>query len=238
MNKEVRSYERTHVYEADRRADPKRVFVEAAERLSAHHGDSAFRHLDIGGASGDLAHYLKEVFPGIDVTCIDYDRKLVETGEDRVPGCRFIYGDANDMTAVEDRSFDSTTFIGTMSIFDDFRPSLSESIRATADGGLVTVFGIFNDFPVDFLVYWRYSGSDGPMMPGYNHFSTKSVGDFLDSHERVANYEFRKFVMPIDIESRDDPIRSWTETGPDGERFLKNGIMPVLNMQFLFIELS
>jgi hypothetical protein len=53
------------------------------------------------------------------------------------------------------------------------------------------------------------------------------VTTFLESHPRVRRHEFVPFVLPFDIEPRDDPVRSWTQAGADGARALRNGIMPL-----------
>jgi hypothetical protein len=43
----------------------------------------------------------------------------------------------------------------------------------------------------------------------------------------VLGHEFVPFTLPFDLEPRDDPIRSWTQIEADGQRTLRNGIMPL-----------
>ncbi len=234
---EILDYKHTEVYYPDHRDEPKQLFVEIADRIELSAGGSPFDLLDVGGASGDFVYYIGKRFPDSACTCIEYDSELVALGQERVPACRYIQGDANDMKEFSDRSFDFVTMTGVHSIFDDFRPSLAESIRVTRDGGRCIITGLFNDYPIDALIYWHYAGDENGLRRGYNFISTQTVSTFLESQDRVAAFRFEPFRIPFDLEKPDDPIRSWTEPGADGERVIINGIMP-LNIQSLVLEIS
>lgn len=134
-----------------------------------------------------------------------------------------------------DRQFDLVTMIGVMSIFDDFKPSLGECIRVAKKGAYVFVVGVFNEFPVDALIRWRYSGEAGVWNPGHNLFSKKSVSGFLEQQAKVGGWHFEKFTLPFDLAAQAAPIRSWTEFDKDGNRVFKNGLQMELNFQILTI---
>ncbi len=135
----------------------------------------------------------------------------------------FVNGDANDMRMLDDASFDAVTMVGTLSVFDRFEPALGECLRLVRQGGRVIVAGQFNSHPVDALIRYRYSGEE-QWNSGYNLFSRKSIGEFLDRQDKVVGYRFDPFELPFDLRPQDAPIRSWTVRTDDGRREFRNGI--------------
>lgn len=115
---------------------------------------------------------------------MEYDKELYELGRVNNKKITFINSDANNMDIFNNKEFDIVTFIGTMNIFDDFTSSLNECIRVCKDGGNIIVVSPFNEFPVDILIRWKYSGED-VYNPGYNTFSKKTVSDFLCANPKV-----------------------------------------------------
>ncbi|KRE14410.1 hypothetical protein ASE66_13600 [Bosea sp. Root483D1] len=235
---EQRIYNRDHVYLGPKAKDPKHMFVVLGDRLQDHTGGAGFSLCDIGCASGAFIEYGLSRFPNITATGVDFSLSLVESATARIPNAVFMHGDANRLDGLMAETFDIVTMTGTHSIFDDFRPSFSECLRIAAPGALVLITGLFNPFPVDALVQWRYAdGVERAWNPGYNLFSERAVSRFLQSSERVARFSFTPFSLPFDLPPQDDPIRSWTETEPAGSRVLRNGIMS-LPMQTLAIAVK
>lgn len=234
---EEAKYERTQVYLEDRYEKPKHLFTVLADRILAlekSHG----RLLDVGAATGEFGYYLKKRAPELKITCLEYDRTLLEHGKMRVPNCEFVWGDANNLEMFNDDRFDVVTMIGVLSIFDDFVPSLRECIRVTKPHGVVFVATQFNEYPIDVLIRWRYSGDTGAYNRGWNLFSKKSIGDFLQQETRVRTWEFEKFVLPFDLPQQPDLIRTWTELDRNGDRIFKNGLQMLINLQILTITLK
>lgn len=232
-------YKRTNVYLNDVKPEPKYLFVRVADRIEeSARKNEALNILDVGGASGDFVHYLDERFPHASISCVDADPDLVALGSHKVPGVQFLCGDANNMPEIRELSMDVVTMIGVMTIFDDFRPSLSECLRISKPGGIVIVAGMFNEYPVDALVKWRYSGDSGAWHQGYNLFSKKTVSCFLQEHKDIGCWTFEKFVLPFDLEPQPDPIRTWTETDSNGGRVFKNGLQMDINIQILEITMK
>lgn len=232
-------YSRTEVYLGDTNAQPKYMFVRMAEIIGRSMTTEDTRSLlDVGAASGAFLRYMQERCPAWNFTGLEFDPKLVENARRLSSGVNYLVGDANRMDALASSSFDVVTMIGTHSIFDDFRTSFAECIRVAKAGGQVVVTGLFNPYPVDALIYWRYGGKfDDAWHPGYNLFSKTSVAAFLEGHPRVGGFSFEPFSFPLDLDPREDVIRSWTEKDVDGERHLRNGIMP-LNFETLVIEIA
>ncbi|GAB5494612.1 MAG: class I SAM-dependent methyltransferase [Phototrophicaceae bacterium] len=230
-------YKRTEVYLEDRYEKPKHMFKVIADKLDKTVAQFPEANiLDVGGATGELAYFLKQQFPKTRLTCLDSDLELVERGQAKTENISFVHGDANDMSLFDDNSFEIVTMIGVMTIFDDFRLSLGECLRLAKN--TVMVISVFNEHDVDVLVKWRYSGDEGAWNPGYNMFSKKTVGDFLDANPHVSSWSFEKFLLPFKLERRDDVVRTWTEERGEGIRILRNGVLPEVNLQILMIELD
>jgi len=213
------------------------MFIDIADRLEKME-PSPDSLLDVGCAAGEFSEYMLERFPGIRILGIDFDKDLVAAACEHVPQAEFQVGDANDLNGIADKSFSAVTMTGTHSVFDDFRLSFNECIRACADGGRIVITGIFNEAPIDMLVYWRYAGRfDDSFSRGYNGFSRESVSMFLDGLERVKSHSFERFELPFDLEPQSDPVRSWTYRDDEGRRRLRNALMD-LNFQILTIDLN
>lgn len=233
------SYSRTDVYIDGAHENPKHMFVVLGNKIESgvsNVGEQAL--LDVGGAAGAFTHYMARRFPGIRFTCLDADESLIKKASSQISGPCFLHGDANDMVGLAADAFDIVTMTGTMSIFDDFRPSLNECIRVCKPGGRIFITGQFNEFPVDALIQWRYTGDSGAYNRGYNLFSKKSVSDHLESLDKVKAWRYEKFMLPFDLERQSDPIRSWTEQDANGDRIFKNGLQMEINLQILEIQLS
>ncbi|PCI02479.1 MAG: hypothetical protein COB78_13260 [Hyphomicrobiales bacterium] len=230
-------YKRTEVYTGPEAAKPKHMFVWLCDRLET--ADKApSRILDVGAATGDFLRYASTRFPDAACEGLEYDHELVEFGRSKDTKNKLHHGDANNMAALETNTFDAVFLTGTHSIFDDFRPSFSECIRVANPDGKVLITGLFNDFPVDARIHWRYAERfEDDWHPGYNLFSKASVGAFLAGEPKVADYSFEKFSLPFDLDSQEDPIRSWTLPSEGGERQFRNGIMP-LNLELLTLTLA
>lgn len=231
-------YARTHVYDELDYERPKFLFEVAGESIASCVADRVQACLlDVGGASGAFAHYLSQRIYGSQVSCLDFDPELCRIGRERLAHIHFLHGDANDMHGLHDHSFDAVSMLGTLSVFDDFRPSLQECLRVCRQQGRVVVVAQFNDHPVDALIRYRYSG-ENDWNTGYNLFSRSSIARWLQDQERVRGFEFRPFELPFDLAPQDDPIRSWTERTVSGGRQLVNGLNLFINIQILEIEVG
>lgn len=233
-------YKRTEVYEK-KAAEPKFLFVKLANQLKhmfAEQKLSELSGLDIGGASGDLAGFLQDTLAPKKQVLLEYDKELVALAQQNYPELSAIQGDAEQLPSQWKDSFDYTTMVGVLSIFDDFTIAVNQAIEVTKEQGTLIIVGQFNPFPVDALIQWRYSDkAREPWNKGYNLFSEQSVANFLDEHEKVASFAFEKFMVPFDISPQADPIRTWTELDGQGEKIFRNGIMPI-PLSFLTISLQ
>ncbi|QQR35337.1 methyltransferase domain-containing protein [Devosia oryziradicis] len=238
-NKAVRGdtgYSRASVYAPNAQPTrPKHMFVWLGDQIERRH-DQPASLLDVGAAAGDFLSYAADRFPQAELQGIEFDPALVAQGRER--GRPVVQGDANDLRDLTSGQFEVVLMTGTHSIFEDFRTSLAECIRVAKGGGTVLVTGLFNPFPLDARIHWRYPAQwDAPWHPGYNMASMESVRAFLAGQRRVAGAEFLPFELPFDLAPQPDPVRSWTEAAGEGRRTLRNGIMQ-LPMHCLKIELA
>ncbi len=237
-NNKNQSYKRTEVYQKQR-VEPKHLFVTLGNIVQqvCPNVTKTDEFLDVGGASGDLAAYLKERFKHQSQHAIEYDQELVSLAQKNYKEITMAEGNAESLPSQWDDKFSIVAMVGVMSIFDDFKPSLSECLRVTKKGGSVIVIGHFNEFPVDALIHWRYSNQDGDWNKGYNLFSIESVSTYLEGTPRVSSFTFSPFMVPFDLEAQTDPIRTWTEKNITGEKIFRNGIMPI-NLKILEIKIK
>jgi len=232
-------YNKTHVYREVDYENEKYIFSVLGDKIEkiVSCRDRATL-LDVGGASGAFCYYIgRRFFRKIDTICIEHDKELCQIGRGRVQGCSFICGDANHMDMIENDAVDIVAMIGVMTIFDDFKPSLSECLRVAKPGSNVFIFGQFNEYDIDVLVRYRYSNND-IWNRGWNIFSKYSIDTFLRTRTDIENWRYEKFMLPFDLDKKDDPIRSWTETNVRGERVFKNGLNLEINLQMLHIILK
>ena len=241
MTDTQRHYKRTEVYASvpESGQKPKHLFKVLGDRIE-HLGlqEANKSLLDVGGAAGDFVRFLGTRFPNTSLTCLDADPELIDLGRSRNQNCAFVHGDAECMSVFEDGQFSAVTFIGALSIFDDYRKVLDECLRVTAPGGALLVVAQFNEYPVDALIRWRYSDDRGPYNSGYNLFSKATISQYLRENSMVSSFDWERFVPPFEISPGEDPIRSWTDVDGRGERILRNGLLAEINLQILTIRIS
>ncbi|MCM8761415.1 MAG: class I SAM-dependent methyltransferase, partial [Candidatus Omnitrophica bacterium] len=143
--------------------------------------------LDVGGATGAFASYIRHRFGDIDITVLDCDEVLVREGRARIKECRFVLGDVRSM-CLDDQRFDVTTCMGTIGFFDRFDKVIDELLRVTKKGGMVAIFTRVNDYPVDCLIRYRYSEDEKRLWhTGYNTFSRYSYEQYFRENKDVAS---------------------------------------------------
>ncbi|MDC0831675.1 class I SAM-dependent methyltransferase [Geitlerinema sp. CS-897] len=124
-------YSRTQVYlSSNRNAEPKYMFACLGDIIERQGYSilSEFKMLDVGTATGDFIQYILNRFSKVECMGVNFDEQLIKRAENRNINASFRVGDANNLSCINDSSFDVVTLIGTHSIFDDFRPSFSECI--------------------------------------------------------------------------------------------------------------
>ncbi|MCF8317870.1 MAG: class I SAM-dependent methyltransferase [Haliscomenobacter sp.] len=231
MSEEINKYGRTadeKIYLEDRYEKPKEMIKQVTSLLvldTAAYKSKDFRLLDIGGATGEFLYYVRKVNSEIQLDGIEYSDKLVDHSKSFLSKFNIVFeqGDANDLSAVADKTYDFVTTLGVTSIFDDFRPSFSEMIRVAKEGGRCINTMLVNEYDIDVQIKYR-TQSGTSFESGWNKFSIASIKKFLTENERVKKVEFIKHTLPFDLPQQDDLMRSWTRIDKDGNRIFWNGL--------------
>jgi SAM-dependent methyltransferase len=236
--------QRTHDMETylseDRYEQPKEIFKVLAG-LMEFSGDNTGRSLiyDVGCATGEFLHYLKNRFPGPRYLGLDVLPALITKAKERVPDVQFVVGSLLDRSVLPPSLADVTFMLGVHAIFDDFETWISNLLYWTRPGGRIFVFGPFNPHPVDVWVKYRLADDPNPSHrePGWNIFSQASISRFLDTKLGKGKHSFTPFEMPIDIKPHPtDVVRTWTFFDSSGRRLVTNGLSIISNQQILQIS--
>jgi len=224
MTNKIEKYIRSDIYENEEPQPPKYTFLTVLNELREKLEKDGASLLDIGGASGDFIYYVGQEFPNAVISMVDHDPALTKIAQNKNQNANIIEKNILDLDDVG--LFDCASMIGVHSCFDNFEELFKATFTVVKPGGMMTILGLFNDYPIDALIYHKESKDDA-YQSGFNLFSVETVSNILDKQEDVLEYSFSDFMPPIEIEKTDDATRSWSETRDDGSRFLVNGFMQV-----------
>ena len=119
--------------------------------------------------------------------------------------------------------------------FDEPEKSLRKLIKIPNSKWRILIFGIFNNYDLDALIYYKRS-EDENYNRGYNYFSIKSMAKFIENFREIIKFSFNSFLPNNSIKKSDDKLRSWSEES-DKRKILKNGFMDI-KLYFLTIDLK
>lgn len=112
---------------------------------------------------------------------------------------------------------------------------LRKLIKITNPKGTILIFGIFNNYDLDTLIYYKRS-EDKNYNRGYNYFSIKSITNIMENFREIKKFSFNSFLPRKSIKKSNDKLRSWSEKSNKG-KILKNGFMDI-KLYFLTIDLK
>jgi SAM-dependent methyltransferase len=192
---------------------------------------------DLGCATGELIYYLAGEFPALRFHGIDISEALIARARQMVPAASFATGSLDDPKAGEAEAFEYCTMSGVLCCFDDPLPVLANTLRWLKPGGTALIFDAFNDYPVDVILrYRRADRMDAPWEKGWNVFARQSIDRFLGESRSVAQWDYLPFRMPIQIEKRGDPMRTWTIETADNPHQIVNGASQLVDLSVLRIR--
>jgi len=190
--------------------------------------------LDIGCAKGELIYLMKEKFPHIKYTGLEYNQELIEIAqkESFLNTVNFVNGDARDFNL--NQSFDIVLMSGVLSIFDDFSTVIQNMLNHISSNGVCYIFGMFNPKDMDVIIRFRNNYNNSVNWEsGFNNFSLKTIKKYIFS------LDFQLEVFPFKISTvlkpADNPIRSYTLSTTDNELIITNGIGIITNFYLLKI---
>lgn len=218
--------------------EPKHTFRrvgEAARELAAEPGFETARVLDIGCATGELIFYLRSLFPAWSFTGLDLFDPLIEEARTNVPDATFLTQDVLTLDSSLDGTFDLICAVGVLSLFEDEdAETFWEKAHALLrPGGAIIVLGPLNEFGVDMMLRHRkwMHGKRGPWERGWSIPSRQSVEQSIG--RLFANHTVEPYAPQLDLEPKDDPIRTWTVPYGDAERQLTNGLKLLVNYNLI-----
>src|SRR5882724_3952960 len=186
QNKYMRTVDEEIYLKNKRFTTPKENFKQIASILNLAEVGGKTSLLDIGCATGEFLYYVRHLNENIMLNGIEFSETLVNESLELLSenNINISVGDANNLLAVDDNSYDFVTTIGVTSIFDDFRPSFNEMIRVAKPQSLCLNHMLLNEMDIDVII--RYLKPDYSVQEsGWNKFSIKSVEQHLHNCKAV-----------------------------------------------------
>ena len=194
---------------------------------------------DFGCANGEFQYYLYRIFKNDKIYGYDTLNKLLVKAKKNVPQVKFKNGSILKKKICNKNSFDVTTAIGVISIFDSFETTIDNLIFWTKPGGKILLHALMNEYPLDINVKYSHSKNWKYKKPkfwesGWNIYSIKTISDYLKK-KKIKNFKFNKFNLNSTLKKRKDILRSWT-VNFDGKKSLTNGLN--FSQQHYIIEID
>ena len=233
--KSERTHDKLYLNE-DRREQPKEYFKFIMENAKDYLDSlNKPKILDIGCATGDFLYYANQLYPEAIKYGMDVMDELLDRARLNVADANFIKGNIETGEYELNEKFDALFMSGVHGIFDEIEPVLLNVLKLLKDGGRAYVFGVFNPEPLDVIIRSRQSGEKGNWEKGWNLFSKKTVGEYLETMNAI--HEFKEFKIGIEIEkNKGDCLRSWTINLENGEKMIVNGLQLVHPFYLLEIK--
>ena len=229
----IKDYILTKYYNSKSRIEEKEYFRVAIKKLKKKLIKKNNSLIDIGGASGDFLKIVNVEFPNLDISLLDHDKSLIKLAKARLTNCKFIC--QKFLNFKSKKKYDIITMFGVHSCFDDPEKIIKKLIQICNSNGKILIFGIFNDYELDTIIYYKRSGEQN-YNRGYNCFSIKTISQILKNLKGVGKFNFEYFIPKINIKECDDKLRSWSERR-NKKIILKNGFMDI-KLYFLTIYLK
>ena len=229
----IKDYFITKYYNSKSRIKDKEYFSIAIKKLEKHLKTENNSLIDIGGASGDFLKIINSRFPNLNFTLLDHDKNLIKLAKTQLKNCNFICD--NFLKVKERKKYDIVTMFGVHSCFDEPEKLLRKLIKITNSKGKILIFGIFNNYDLDTLIYYKRS-EDKNYNRGYNYFSIKSITNIIENFREIKKFSFNSFLPRKSIKKSNDKLRSWSEKS-NKRKILKNGFMDI-KLYFLTIDLK
>lgn len=205
--------------------EPKHTFRRVG-RAAQEIGFEGAKVLDIGCATGELIFYLKSLFPDWQFTGIDLFDDLIDEARKNVPSETFLKSDFLELDEALHGEFDLICAVGVISLFEDEDAErFWEKAQALLKpGGRMIILGPLNEFGIDMKLRHRkwMDGKRGEWERGWSIPSRQSVE--LSMSQRFSDYTIEPYEPQLDLEPKNDPIRTWTVPYGGKDRQLTNGL--------------
>ena len=195
---------------------------------------------DFGCANGEFQYYLCRKFKKDRIYGFDIIKKLLNKAKKNVPEVKFIHGSILDKKICRKNSFNVTTAVGVLSIFDSFEKTINNLIYWTKPGGKILLHALLNENPVDINLKYSHSKNWKYQKPkfweiGWNVYSINTIKKYLLG-KKLKNFRFNKFILKKELKKREDTLRSWT-VKLNRKKVLINGLNMIQNHYIIEIDL-
>ena len=215
-----RDHDKFYLHENNK--EIKQSFIEVADAAEM----IGFKSIaDVGCANGAFPNYLKKRFPEADITGIEYLDILLKKASEDFTGINFVQGNVLDSDSISQK-YDVITMLGVLCIFDDYSKVIKNVLSWLNPNGRLILANMISDYDVDVFVKYAPSDkqfSEDKLESGWNILSEKSLS--LVSEKNNAKIIFsKKFKLNVELEKKNDVLRSWTEENINGEKDIFNAL--------------
>ncbi len=189
--------------------------------------------LDIGCASGNFLHLLRQKFNNVSLNGFDISEELIEIAKNRnLDNSNFFVSDIESFKP--QKKYDIIIASGVMSLFDDFTKLMERWISWLNSKGKLYIFGRFNSEDIDTIIYHRNNYHDkAEWTNGLTSYSIGSISRFLDNKPVI--YEFKRFNLKMDLEKKDNPIKTYSIITENDKKIILNGANIIAEHYFLSV---
>jgi SAM-dependent methyltransferase len=201
------AYLETHGYE-----QPKESFKLVVELIKERYGQGPLSLIDVGCASGAFLYYARQNLNLVRGVGTEVSDAHLEQAQRDVPGCKFILDSILTPQHPFGAEFDVCTCLGVVSIFDEIDIALANLLSLVKPGGMLCVFDLFNDYPIDMIMRYRIALDTGytEWRAAFNVRSCVTYERIIVNPDRNAEVKWVNFEMPFAILQQPDPLRAWT----------------------------
>ncbi len=216
---------------------PKFTFQRVVQGMKEYPMDRA-RVLDVGCATGEFIGYMASEFPTYEFMGIDIFDELITKANEFLPEQEFVNSDYLELPKKYDGTFDLITAVGVLSLFggDSIDLFWEKTFNLLKPGGRIFVLGPVNEFGVDMDLKHRkwIGGERGEWERGWSIPSRQTIEHFIK--DKFSTFSFENYEPKLDLEPREDPIRTWTVPYKGQERQLTNGLKLLVNYNFIEVQ--
>ncbi len=205
--------------------EPKFTFLRIRDEVTALRVPMP-KILDVGCATGELVSFLASEIAGGTFTGIDISPKSIKRAQELLPHHQFSESNILDLPDSWNESFDIITAVGVLTFFagEDLEKFWNKALKLLKPKGSVVVLGPLNEFGIDMDLKHRkwVAGSRLDWETGWSIPSIQTIEKIL--LEKFFNFKILPFAPMLDLNQKEDPIRTWTVPYGENSRQLTNGL--------------
>lgn len=218
---------------------PKECFKQLIGCIKSSNLKSPISIIDVGCASGGFLNYAFQHLSIHHAVGMDVSNEHLELAKNHLPNVEFIQDSIIQPTQKYNEKFDICTCLGTIATIDEFEVAIKNLIGMLEDHGVLYIYDIVNDDPIDVLMRYRVAEeATSEWVPGFNVRSKVTWERVVRSIDKDISIEWEDFDLPFDIPKDSDAMRAWTIKTESNKRQLVVGTGQLLNFKIIKINKS